>query len=218
MTVDVLCTDSVKWLQEQSKHSIKNIVTGIPDLNELGDITLDEYLIFFNHVSQLIFERITKNGYCVFIQTDRRIDGQWIDKSYLLTDMAYHMGLKLLWHKIVCQRDVGKTDLYRPTYSHVICYTYTGTPGAAFPDVFPVGDKSYENATPSHIADIVVSFLVKQTKKQKKVNNVISYDIVDPFVGRGTIGLSAIKYGMSFLGIDIDPNQCQITRDLLFQQ
>ena len=212
----ILCQDSIKWLKAQPDDSVPNFITGIPDLNELGE-TFDQkkYTEFFNQVSQLIFKKIKRDGYAIFVQTDRKIDGQLIDKSYLLTHMAYSCGLKLVWHKIVCQRDVGKKDLFRPTYSHFLCYTVNGSPGAAFEDILPVGGKLYENATPYNAAVSAAEFLSKQIKKQKLKKTDLAFDIVDPFVGQGTIGAAALQKGLSFLGIDIDQEQCELSEGLL---
>src|SRR5437016_4085392 len=189
MSFKILCQDSLLWLEKQADHSVPNFITGLPDLNELGEnYDFEKYLKFFNKASQLIFKKVKKNGYCIFVQTDRKYEGQLIDKSYLLTDMAYRCGLKLLWHKIVCQRAIGKTDLFRPTYSHFLCYSYTGTPGSAFEDVLPVGEKLYENATPFNATEKAVEFLSKQMKKQKSTKGDLPYEITDVFLGQGTIG------------------------------
>lgn len=214
----IICQDSMKWLKEQKDQSIANFITGIPDLNELGaGYTEEKYIDFFNNISKLIFKKVKSNGYCIFIQTDRKHDGRLIDKSYLLTDMAYKSGFKLVWHKIVCQRDVGKKDLFRPTYSHLLCYTINGTPGAAFEDVLPVGGKLYDNATPHNAAQAAAVFVAKQSKKQKLLKGDLPYMVVDPFVGQGTIGIVCLENGLSFLGLDIDHKQCQLTEDLLNQ-
>jgi hypothetical protein len=209
----IICQDSLKWLKEQPDNSIPNFVTGIPDLNEFGDnFDQGRYITLLNEIAKLILKKVKKDGYAIFIQTDRKINGQLIDKSYLLTHCAYECGFKLVWHKIVCQRDVGKKDLFRPTYSHFLCYTVHGSPGAAFEDVLPVGGKLYENATPYNAALSAADFLSKQIKKQK---NEHPYDVVDPFIGQGTIGIAALQKGLSFLGIDIDPEQCRLSQGLL---
>jgi hypothetical protein len=216
MSFKILCEDSIQWLKSQVDDSIPNVITGIPDLNELNNnFDQKKYTDFFSEVSKLIFRKVKKDGYAIFIQTDRKINGQLIDKSYLLTDMAYSCGLKLVWHKIVCQRDVGKTDLFRPTYSHFLCYTVNGSPGVAFEDVLPVGGKLYENATPYNAAMSAAEFISKQIKKQKHKDSDLGFDILDPFVGQGTIGAAAIQKGLSFMGIDLDQEQCQLSNGLL---
>uniref|UniRef100_A0A6C0BL00 Methyltransferase n=1 Tax=viral metagenome TaxID=1070528 RepID=A0A6C0BL00_9ZZZZ len=213
MVFEIIQADSLIWLQQQKPHSLNNVVTGIPDMNELGPTTtLEQYLRFFRQIARLIFERVKPDGYCIFIQTDRRIEGQLIDKSFLLTEMAYQSGLRLIWHKIVCQRDVGHTDLHRPTYSHFLCYSVRGKPGAAFPDVLPVSTKLYDNATPSGGAQAAITYVAKQLHTQTPTR--CPYDVIDPFVGRGTIGVYALQSGLTFLGIDLDPQQCEAARKL----
>jgi len=214
MDWNIVCNDSIEWFTKMPVGSVPNVLTGLPDMNEIGSKSIDEYLSFFRNMCELIFTRLQKNGYAIFIQTDRKIDGQVIDKSYHLTDVALKYGLKLVWHKIVLQRDVGKIDLHRPTYSHVLCYTYIGKPGSAFEDVFPVGEKLYENATPKNAcfrcAEYIkiVSKSYKNKSKDEKGNDICPYDVVDPFVGRGTAGMACIHNNLTFLGIDIDQEQC----------
>ena len=166
MSYEIYCKDSLKWLSQQPNGSLNNVVTGIPDLNEVN-LSLDEYLDFFQKTAQLIFEKVTGDGYCIFVQTDRRIDGQWIDKSYLLTNVAYHHHLKLIWHKIVCQRDIGKTDLYHPTYSHVLCYTQTGTL-ESLSQMSSLSVRSYMRMRPRIILR-KSSSITSQTKEKTKI-------------------------------------------------
>ena len=214
----VLQRDSLEWLSEQPDESINNVLTGLPDMEELNMTDINIYLEFFRKTAGLIFRKVKKNGYCIFIQTDRKVDGGIIDKSYHLTNVSIDYKKKLIWHKIILQRDIGKVDLHRPTYSHVLCYTTTGKAGVAFPDVFPfipsskdkVKNKLYCNATPKNISDKCTEYISK-TFKERAINDN-EYDIIDPFVGKGTTGISALTFKLKFLGIDIDGKQCEETR------
>ena len=208
----IVCDDSVNWFNKQPINTLHNVLTGLPDMDELNIKNIDEYLKFFRNMAELIFTRLKETGYAIFIQTDRKFEGQWIDKSYHLTDVAYKNGMKLIWHKIVLQRDVSKTDLHRPTYSHVLCYTKTGKPGASFNDVFPVGNKLYANATPDNACNRCAEYIKTVNKKRAPEGE---YDIVDPFVGRGTVGKCTLELNMSFLGIDIDEKQCKNSESYL---
>ena len=167
---------------------------------------MGEYVHFFRTVADLIFSKLKSGCYAVFIQTDRKYNREWIDKSLILSSLAAQNGLKIVWHKIVLQRDVDATDTYRPTYSHMLCYSRDGTTGSATPDVIPVSKKSYKNATPPEAARRAVEFIAKYSKNKT---------IVDPFVGRGTITSLANQYGLNAIGIDIDPKQCQIAENAL---
>jgi hypothetical protein len=87
-TWDILCQNSLKWLKQQPDQSIANVLTGIPDLNELPHLkSPKDYIDFFNRTCLLIFNKVKPDGYCIFIQTDRKLNGQ-LDKSYLLTNCS----------------------------------------------------------------------------------------------------------------------------------
>ena len=207
MTYKIICADSLSWLSEKENGSLGSFITGLPDMNEVS-MNLEDYIIFFRKCAKLIFDKMSKKGYAIFIQTDRKADGIWFDKSYHLTNVAYECNVKLMWHKIVLQRDVGHCYLQRPTYSHILCYSYMNKPGKCFTDVLPVGIKEYENATPQNASEATAEFL-------SHFNDIKQTIIYDPFVGRGTTGLSVIKRGMNFIGIDIDKKQCEICEEYL---
>jgi len=81
----------------------------------------------------------------------------------------------MVWHKIVLHRGVNRTDLHRPTYAHMLCYSRNGTTGEATPDVLPVSTKLYKNGTPVGAAESAIKFIKRYSKSGKTV--------VDPFVG-----------------------------------
>lgn len=212
MKYDFLVMDSLKWLAKQKDQSLSNVVTGIPDMDELSKIaSTPKYEKFFTKVANLIFEKTNDHGYCIFIQTDRKFGKEWIDKSYLITDAAYKNGYRLLWHKIILDRPVGATNLFRPTYSHILCYSVKGKVGEATPDVLDKGKKLYKNGTDVNAATLAIKFIKRYYRKK----NESDYKIIDPFVGRGTISCVAKKYGLSSLGIDIDKKQIQFAKNLL---
>lgn len=206
MSHQIICMDAFEWLLEQK--SIPNVVTGICDLDEMPGYDMPQYLEFFTGIVNLIFEKLQNTCYAVFIQTDRKYQRSWIDKSYIITDIARAHGIKMIWHKIVLHRDVDSTDLHRPTYAHMLCYSRDGTTGIATPDVIPVSKKTYKNATPPEAAKRALEFVAKHSKVKV---------VVDPFVGRGTIPVLAngLGLGLSTIGIDIDPEQCAIAKKAL---
>lgn len=201
----IIVADSLKWLATQKE--LPNVITGICDLDETT-MDFNNYIKFFNKIAELIFKKLSKDGYAIFTQTDRKYNKEWIDKSYILTKCAYKYGLKLVWHKIILNRAVGGTDLFRPTYSHILCYTYNGTSGAATPDVLNISERSYKNGTPLAAAELCIDFIKKYNKKNT--------DIIDPFVGQGTIVALANKMGLNAIGIDIDSEQAKKAEKLIF--
>lgn len=191
--------DAIHWLKSQKDHSLDNVVTGICDLDET-DYSFEKYINFFNHVAELIFQK--SKGYVIFIQTDRKYKKTWIDKSFLLTDVATDQSYRLMWHKICLLREVNRSDLHRPTYSHVLCYSQHLGPGESTPDVLPVSKRLYKNGTPLGAAELAIQFV-------KRYNPGV---VVDPFVGRGTITSLANKHGLDAIGIDLDPKQVEYAK------
>jgi hypothetical protein len=194
----ILCQDALEWLV--TCQPLDNVITGIPDINEVS-LGVTDYLAFFERAAHLILDKLHPDGYAIFMQTDRKINKSWISKSAILTNIAHGKGLKLVWHKIVLNRNVGKVDLFRPTYSHLLCFSKNGSSGAATPDVLPVSKRLYNNASPINAVVHAVNFI----KRYTGTGNVI----IDPFVGQGTIPVVANQMGFNVIGIDIDPAQVQ---------
>lgn len=204
MSVQIICADALDWLSKQ--QSIPNVVTGICDLDEMPGYDMERYLEFFETVVDLILQKLQNGCYAIFVQTDRKFQKSWIDKSYIITRLAQRHKIKMIWHKIVLHRDVDATDLHRPTYAHMLCYSRDGTTGIATPDVIPVSKKSYKNATPPEAAKRALEFVAKHSTVKV---------VVDPFVGRGTIPQLARSFGLDSIGIDIDPHQCALAKQTL---
>lgn len=192
----ILCQDGVNFLR-RNKKKFGAVITSIPEMMEVG---MDEkhYLPFFRRAANAAMESVKDDGYAIFYQTDRKHHGI-IDKSYLITDEAMKLGYRMMFHKIALIKNVDMKDLYKPTYSHLLCYSKNGTPGAATPDVFHRGKSLYSHGAGIEAMKRSVEFL-----KSKDINIV-----VDPFVGRGTSLIVAKQLGIEYgIGIDIDEKQC----------
>lgn len=204
MSRKILHGNALQWLINKRDHSIPNYLSGICDLDETK-MTESEYWQFFARVVKEMARTVAPDGYLILIQTDRKKDRRWHSKSALITRECLKEGMKMCWHKIVLHRDVGKVDLYRPTYAHMLCYSKRGTTGAATPDVLAAGTRLYNNGTPVEAADFALEFIKKYSPNKA---------VVDPFVGRGTIVALANSKGMPALGIDIDLEQAKKARKL----
>jgi hypothetical protein len=205
--IKIICDDALKWLKKQRDSSLNTIVTGIPDLDELVELDYqrnnkEDYIRFFENTVELVLNKINPDEYAIFMQTDRKMNGEWIDKSHITISKAQEMGYKLLWHKIIVNRE--GTYIQRPTYTHLLCFSRNNGPGEAFPDVLSCGQHLYKNGSPPNAICYVMEFL-----KKKGVEN-----IVDPFAGRGTIPFIASVFNINSLGIDIDPKQCEAARNI----
>lgn len=199
---EIICCDAVPWLS-QNTESFDSIVTSIPDQSEVH-MPIDEYTEFFKEATRLCLNSVKPKGYCIFLQTDRKQKGLF-PKDFYITQEANRLGFRMMWHKIALRKEPGKTDLFRPTYSHMLCFSKKGSPGLATPDVLYHGAITYENGFGIHAVTSVLEFL-----KVKKIQKV-----VDPFVGSGTTVALANKLGMNAIGVDIDENQCKKAKALV---
>jgi len=202
----VVCQDAIKWLAKQGDHSLPNVVVGIPDLEETK-FSQSRYITFLRRALFLIFQKVQKKGYCIFMNTDRKYQKTWIDKSYIIQQIAHELLIPLRWHKIILLRPVGSTHIQRPTYQHYLCFSYLGGPGEATPDVMLCGKKSYKNAACPNGTAHAIGFIKRYSPYK---------GVVDPFVGRGSILAEAKKQGIKMgIGVDISSSQCRVTRKLL---
>jgi len=203
--MEIICQDALKWLANQKSGSLTNIVTGIPDLEEVG-MTSTKYLNFFERAVDLIFSKTHPSSYVIFMVTDRKHQKTWIDKSFLINQVAHRHNVPLRWHKIILLRPVGSTHIQRPTYQHFLCFSRESGPGEATPDLLMCGKKSYKNAScpvaTAHAIDFLKRYAVEKS-------------VIDPFVGRGTVLEIAQKAGFTGIGVDLDPKQCSSARALL---
>lgn len=203
---EIICADALKWLAKQKKHSLENIVTGIPDLDELK-LTQTNYLKFFEKSVDLIFQKLHPKSYALFMVTDRKYQKTWIDKAYHIQKIAEKHKIPLRWHKLILLRPVDSTHIQRPTYQHYLCFSKESGPGEATPDVIMCGKKIYKNASCPNGTQHAISFLKRYSHFDT---------IIDPFVGRGTTLIEAQKQGgFSGIGVDLDPKQCTIARKAL---
>jgi hypothetical protein len=196
------CQDAIPWLEGHPDH-FDSIVTSIPEMDEL-QLSFADYVVFFRQAARLCLQAVKQKGYCIFLQTDRKYKG-WVDKSYLISDEAHQLGMRMIWHKIALRTDVGKTDLFRPTYSHMLCYSAKGPIGIPVPDVILRGEVTYPNAFGMDAVKLVITYLKDRGIKE----------VVDPFVGSGTVVAVANALGLRGVGVDIDKKQCALAKALV---
>jgi len=191
----IICQDAMKWLTSQS--NLDCIVTSVPEMEEVK-LTAAAYEEFLKEAAKKCMNAVKDTGYCIFLQTDRKYKG-WIDKSYIISDAACELDIRMIWHKIALRQAVGTSGLFRPTFSHMLCYSKKGKTGPVFPDVIERGSVTYENAFGIEAVKAVLKYVKAQGAKT----------IVDPFVGSGTTVALANQMGLKGIGVDIDPKQCK---------
>ncbi len=202
VTRKVHCDDALQWLPKQT--GLDAILTSLPEMEEMK-MNVKEYEAFFRDAASKCFESVSEDGYCIFMQTDRKHNGL-LDKSYWLTDEARELGFHTVWRKIALKRDVGKVDLFRPTFSYMLCFTKKGKVGKPLPDVIVAGETTYTHGFGIEAVKLCVDFVKSSGIKT----------VVDPFCGSGTTLAVANAMGLSAVGVEISPKFCAMAKDLKF--
>lgn len=159
--------------------------------------------------------RAASGGPVVFQQTDRLVDGLWVDKAMIVESARSSIRWRskppptLTWHKIALRREPGRVDLHRPTYSHVLAYG--GNPGRRTPDVLHTGRhdpdvKIWKDGIGRHTAMLIMAWLSEQ--------GVTS--VLNPFCGRGTLLAAANERGMDAFGCDLDAERVSDAKAITF--
>ena len=199
-TRHVFCTDALDWLEKNKKND--SILTSLPEMEEMK-MNVKEYEVFFREAARKCFEAVKESGYVIFMQTDRKHHGL-IDKSYWLTDEAYKLEFHTIWRKIALKREVGKVDLFRPTYSYMLCFTKSGKVGKSLPDVIEAGETTYTHAFGMNAVSLCVQYV--------KENGIKT--VTDPFCGSGTTLAVANAMGLHAIGVEIQKKFCEHARKL----
>ena len=199
-------------------HSLGNVITSFPDLDEINDkdhnifdrlggaeMTIPEYGAWVKQVARTVFQKVDRKGYAIFYQSDRK--GQWLDKSFLIIDAARESGIPLKWRKLALR--FNKKNQRYVTYTNMLCFSFEGESGEPSPAVLyrgdnvHGGDSVYAYSMGPKAVDVAVNFI-----KEKSCSRAI----VNPFVGRGNVLLVAKRHGLPAVGIDILESQCRKTR------
>lgn len=189
--VRVDTADAFDWLPANAGTGA--VVAVLPDAAEVN-MAVDAWTEWFRVAAAACFAAST--GPTVFLQTDRKVGGRWIDKAALIADVA---NVPLLWHRIVLRRGVGATDIHRPTYSHLVAYG-PGRPGRPAPDVIDGGKRLWRDGIGVAAARFIADYLHAAGVPH----------VLNPFAGHGTILAAAAAAGMDATGCELDPERAAI--------
>lgn len=203
-TRQVYCMDASEYLKQH--EDIRCIITSLPDADEVG-LSIEKWKDWFFNKCTNIFFSLDDYGYVIFYQTDRKYKGTIIDKSYLVNKAAevWDPEPKLLFNKIVLRQEPNTKNMYRPTFSHLQCFSFKGKLGnnPVLPDVIYNGKMIYDNAMGLNACRFCCEIMKEATDT-----------IVDPFCGRGSILAVANHFGLNAIGVDISEEQCEKARNL----
>lgn len=197
--IELVCQDATDWLE---KHDdVGSVFTSLPDSNEIN-FTISDWENWFLNSAMSCMIANSSGTPCIFYQTDRKYGSTWISKADILMDAAHRVGLNLIWHKIVLRREVGKIDLYRPGYSHLMAFGGVEVKsGKPTPDVIPVGEFLWNYGMNMNATRVGLEFIKRFTNR-----------VCDPFCGKGTVLHMALGMGMDGIGVDIDRARIEETR------
>lgn len=205
----VHCDDALNWLLNNPVLEGSSLLASMPDISEFHGKSLKAWKEWFFQSASLILSRTPDEGVTIFYQSDIKIEGVWVDKSYICQKAAEVLGHELLWHKIVCRVQPGKVTFGRPSYSHILCFSKSLRIldlGHSTADVIPdIGDKTWERGMGLEACLMIGKFIKEQTSTKTLIN---------PFCGQGSMLAVANKLGLSAIGIERSVKRAELARVL----
>jgi len=202
-TRKVICGNSLNLLNNY--ENVKAIITSLPDMEEIGETKIYKYHLWLFVACEKLRNSIDENGVIFFYQTNRKYKGTLIDKNSLITSQFIPYEFNKVFEKIILRKEPETIDRYRPTYTTLTAFSKTLKAGQPTPDIIHRGNMMYKNAMGENAIKVCLDFVKK---------NVETDTILDPFCGRGSVLRLANFYGYNAIGIDIDPKQCEIAKNI----
>jgi hypothetical protein len=206
---EVIQADALLWLEKSAVLPGTSFITSLPDFSEFPSWELSQWKAWFTCAARLVMERTPEDGVAIFYQRDAKVDGTWIDKSYLIQRGAEEAGSALLWRKVVCRAPPGNVTFGKPAYSHFLCFSKGVRPALdrSTPDVLlSPGKVTWTRGMGSQACVSACRFVLENTP---------SHTIVDPFCGHGTVLAVANAMGLSALGVELGRKRAEKARTLV---
>jgi hypothetical protein len=198
--------DGLEWLRAQPAQPGTSVITSLPDLSELPELSFDAWQRWFVDAARAVLRWVPASDMAIFYQSDVLHERGWVSKSHLVMQAADAEAARLAWHKIVCRRPAGTSTWGRASYSHMLCFTRGEVPAvlAASPDVLPdAGASSWSRGMGTAAGEAACRYLRKHTQTRQ---------IVDPFCGRGGVLAVASTLGFDVVGIELSKKRCRAAR------
>jgi hypothetical protein len=193
----VLCDDGLAWLEHNRPLAGCSLITSLPDVSGMPALGLDGWRRWFVAAAELVLRATPDEGVSIFYQTDIKLAGTWVDKSYLCHRAAEQQGAALLWHRIVCRKPPGQANFGRPGYTHLLCYSrgVRDRGARAYPDVLPAtGLMTWSQAMGVEACRLACDYVCSHTTTRT---------VVDPFCGLGTVLAVANARGLDAIGVEL---------------
>lgn len=209
----VHCDDAIVWLEKSPVLEGCSLVASMPDISEFTGLSLSAWKDWFTNTATLVMSKTPEMGVSIFYQSDIKMDGTWVDKGYLCQKAAESLGHSLLWHKIVCRVQPGKSTFGRPAYTHILCFSKglrLNDLSKSTPDVIPdIGDKTWERGMGLEACLMIGKFIAEQTPTKT---------LVHPFCGQGSMLAMANSFGLDAIGIERSPKRAEMARSLSVEE
>lgn len=203
----VYCEDAIAWLRHWESTLEVSMLASLPDKSEFPNYSLQEWKTWFKDTAALVMSKSSDLGVSIFFQSDIKVDGIWVDKSYLCQKAAESIGHELLFHKIICRAPAGTATFGRPGYSHLLCFSKSlrlDDLAKSTADVFADnGDKTWTRGMGLKTCLSVAKFVREQTSTSTLVN---------PFCGEGSMLAAANYIGLDAIGIERSPKRAERSR------
>jgi len=199
--------DAIAWLRGAGPLEGSSVVTSLPDVSEVR-LGLDAWREWFVEAATVTMASVPDDGVAIFLQSDIRKGGVWIDKGALVARAAEKAGLSLLFHRIVCRLAPGTVTFGRASYSHLLGFGRTPRPALrhAAADVLPDGGAKPGTKAMGVLACLAACEFVRSETPTRTV--------VDPFCGFGTVLAVANALGLDAVGVDLSERMCRKARTL----
>jgi hypothetical protein len=200
--------DALLWLKEQGVLQGCSIVTSMPDVSEFPQMTLADWKTWFTDAAELVLSACPDNGLTLFYQTDIKVDGEWVDKGFLVQKAAERVGHTLVAHKIICRAKPGVVRFGRPAFSHLLCFSKSVRPAVArsFADVLPeAGETTWTRGMGVKACELACQMVTAYTDTRT---------IVDPFCGHGSVLAVANAMGLDAVGVELSAKRARKARAL----
>jgi hypothetical protein len=169
----------------------------------------------------------------VFIQTDVRHGGVWVDKAYLLQQAAEEGGHSLLWHKLACRVPPGALVTgVRAGYHHLLCFargtqhSSSSSGGASGSSTSSATSSSSGSGSgsgsgsASTIPDVLLDAGGRTWARgtgaaacaaacRYLMRATRSLTVIDPFCGEGTVLAVANALGLSAVGVELSAKRAR---------
>lgn len=202
------CADARVWLAQQPSFAGCSFITSLPDVSELGGVSLPDWKRWFVDAARQVLDLCPDDGVAIFYQSDIKKDGVWVDKGYLCSRAAEEAGCNVLWHKIVCRKPAGALTFGRPAYSHMLCFS-RGVRldlSRATPDVLPdPGESNWTRGMGDKACRLACRYVLENTTTRT---------VVDPYCGRGMVLAVANEVGLDAVGVELSGKRARQARAL----